>query len=118
MAIHNFRKLEVWQNAMNLVGSVYSLIKEIPSDERFGLKSQVAKCSVSVPSNIAEGSGRGTNKDFSRFLDIALGSSYELETQLIIIKDVFNIDSESVIIECQQVQRMIFNFKKRILTDK
>ncbi len=118
MAIHNFRKLEVWQYSMNLVKSVCNLISEIPSDERFGLKSQIARCSVSIPSNIAEGSGRSTNKDFANFLSISLGSCYELETQLILVNDIFKIDCENAINECHHVQKMIFGFKNKLITDK
>lgn len=118
MAIHNFRKLDVWQYSMNLVKTVYNLLSEVPSDERFGLKSQIARCSVSIPSNIAEGSGRSTNKDFANFLSISLGSCYELETQLILINEIFNIDCEDVIKECQHVQKMIFGFKNKLLIDK
>lgn len=115
MAIHNFRRMEVWKNAMELTKSVYNILSEIPNDERFGLKSQISRCSVSVPSNIAEGSGRSTDKDFSHFLSISLGSCYELETQLILVQDIFNIDCEKIIIDCQRVQKMIFGFKNNLI---
>ncbi len=115
MAIHNFRKLDVWTISMELVKSTYILIAEIPLDERFGLKSQIARCSVSIPSNIAEGSGRSTNKDFAKFLSISLGSCYELETQLMLVQDLFNIDCDKVIKECHQVQKMIFGFKNKLV---
>jgi four helix bundle protein len=115
MAVHNFRKMEVWKNAMELTKSVYSILSEIPNDERFGLKSQISRCSVSVPSNIAEGSGRSTDKDFSHFLSISLGSCYELETQLILVQEIFNIDCEKIINDCQRVQKMIFGFKHNLI---
>lgn len=117
MAIHNFRKLDVWNYSMELVKSSYKLISEIPSDERFGLKSQIARCSVSIPSNIAEGSGRSTNKDFANFLSISLGSCYELETQLLLVQDIFKIDCEKIIKECHHVQKMIFGFKNKLINN-
>ena len=101
---------------MDLVRNVYALTSELPDDERFGLKSQVNRCAVSIPSNIAEGSGRGTNKDFGRFLDISLGSSYELETQLILTHDIFKIDTDRIIEELKEVQRMIVGFRKTLKT--
>ncbi len=99
---------------MDLPRSVYALTSKLPSDEKFGLKSQINHCSVSIPSNIAEGSGRGTNKDFNRFLDISLGSSYELETQLILAKDLFNAESNEIIKELNELQKMIIGFKKSL----
>ena len=65
---HNFRELKIWKEAMNIVKSVYLLTSQLPSDERFGLVSQINRCSVSIPSNIAEGSGRTSNKEFLHFL--------------------------------------------------
>lgn len=103
MAINNFRKLEIWKNSMELCKSDYRIISEIPNDERFGLKSQVSRCSVSIPSNIAEGSGRSTDKDFAHFLSFSLGSCYELETQLMLIQEIFEIDCDQIITNCQGV---------------
>lgn len=116
MATHNFRELNIWKRSMDLVRNVYVLTSKLPNDERFGLKSQVNRCAVSIPSNIAEGSGRGTNKDFGRFLDISLGSSYELETQLILAQDLFKIETNKTIEELNEVQRMIVGFRKALKT--
>lgn len=80
--IKSFRDLVVWQRAMKLVELVYAISKKFPSDERYALTSQLRRASVSVPSNIAEGYGRHSTMDYVRFLQIALGSAYELETQL------------------------------------
>jgi len=77
-----YRKLGVWSDAMSVVESVYQLCESMPSDERFGLTSQMKRAAVSIPSNIAEGKRRGSDKDFCRFLKIAFGSGAELETQL------------------------------------
>ena len=80
--IRNFRDLVTWQRAMDLAEAVYIATKELPADERFGLISQMRRCAVSIPSNIAEGEGRTSDGDFVRFLKIAHGSLRELETQL------------------------------------
>ena len=79
---NSYRDLIVWQKAMNLAKEVYRLTKSFPKDEMYGLTSQIRRCSVSIPSNIAEGRGRNSDKEFIRFLSISLGSLYELQTQL------------------------------------
>ncbi|MGV6861394.1 MAG: four helix bundle protein [Putridiphycobacter sp.] len=79
--MHNFRELKVWNKAIEIVEGIYLLAKKLPESEKFTFTSQITRCSISIPSNIAEGAGRGTNKDFIRFLNMATGSCYELETQ-------------------------------------
>jgi four helix bundle protein len=79
-----YRKLQAWQKAMEVVDEVYRLTSVFPADERFGLTSQMRRCAVSVPSNIAEGYGRDHRKEYIHHLSIARGSLMELETQLII----------------------------------
>ena len=86
MQVHNYEKLIVWQKAMDLVERVYRLTNTFPKEEQYGIISQMRRCAVSIPSNIAEGSRRGTKKDFSHFLVISFGSAGELETQLKIAK--------------------------------
>lgn len=80
---HNFKKLKIWLMAMELSKITFDLTDTFPPYENYGLKSQMDRCSISIPSNIAEGSSR-TNKSFSHFLDIALGSSFELQTQFLL----------------------------------
>ncbi len=80
---HNYKNLKIWSLGIEIVDDVFEILKVFPSEERFGLISQISRCSISIPSNVAEGSSR-TDKSFSHFLDISLGSSFELETQLII----------------------------------
>lgn len=80
---HNYKNLKIWKLGIEIVDDVFEIINQFPNEEKFGLSSQLSRCSVSIPSNIAEGSSR-TNKSFSHFIDISLGSSFELETQLII----------------------------------
>lgn len=80
--MNDFRKLEVWQLSKELSLSIYKITECLPDSEKFGLANQMRRASVSIPSNIAEGSGRYTNADFNRFIAMALGSFYELDTQL------------------------------------
>jgi four helix bundle protein len=83
MKRHNYKNLKIWNLGIEIVDDVFKITDTFPKEEKFGLVSQINRCSVSIPSNIAEGSSR-TDKSFSHFIDISLGSSFELETQLII----------------------------------
>ncbi|MFP5436307.1 MAG: four helix bundle protein [Bacteroidia bacterium] len=78
----NFRTLLIWQKAMVVVTQIYNVTKSFPKEEVFGLTSQIRRCAVSIPSNIAEGYGRQSNPEFIRFVNIASGSLYELQTQI------------------------------------
>jgi len=82
MGMHNFRELKIWQRSIDLAEMVYKTTYVFPAEEKYGLISQLRRCSVSVPSNISEGAGRGTNKQFRYFLEISMGSCNELQTQL------------------------------------
>ena len=82
--MRNFRKYDIWIDGIEFVLDVYTATDTFPSEERFGLTSQARRSAVSIPSNIAEGSSRKSDIEFSRFLEIALGSAFELETQLIL----------------------------------
>ena len=89
----------------------------LPKDERFGLVSQIRRCSVSIPSNIAEGSGRTTNKDFANFVSIAIASAFELETQVILCSDLRFIEEEQMITlnnQVIEVQKMLYSFRKKL----
>jgi four helix bundle protein len=109
--MNNFRELVVWQKSIVFVSSIYQITKSFPSDERNNLVNQVQRSAVSIPSNIAEGAGRNSNNLFKQFLSIALGSSYELETQIIISKNLGYV-SESVLNgllqELTAIQKMIY----------
>ncbi|MBL1280639.1 MAG: four helix bundle protein [Fluviicola sp.] len=111
---HNFRELKIWQVAMKVAKMTYDVTSKLPVEEKFGLKSQMNRSAVSVPSNIAEGSGRGGNKEFQHFLNIAISSSFELETQLLLAKDIFDIEVELIIEQIHETQRMIAGFKKSL----
>lgn len=115
--MHNFRELNIWRDALELASEIFSLTKKFPAEERYGLISQINRSAVSVPSNIAEGSSRKSNKDFYRFLEIALGSCFELETQLIIAEKcryITDTECQQGIDKVQRLQKMIFSFKDKI----
>ena len=84
--MRNYRKLKVWQKGMEIVLTTYKLANQLPPEEKYGLRSQITRCAVSIPSNIAEGSAKGSNKDYKKYLEISLGSTHELETQVLIIE--------------------------------
>ena len=105
--MHQFKELGIWKKSRVFCSDVYSITSTFPNEEKFGLTNQLRKASVSIPSNIAEGSSRNSNKDFSRFLEIAIGSAYEVETQLIIASDLGFIDSEKSISLSNQLTEII-----------
>jgi four helix bundle protein len=112
---HNFRELKIWKDSMSLVKEVYLITQKLPMNEKFGLISQINRSAVSIPSNIAEGSGRSSEKEFTHFLNIAISSSFELETQLILIFDLFEIETSSCIDKIVELQKMISGFKKSLI---
>lgn len=111
---HNFRELKIWKDGIHLTKEIYELSVKLPEDEKYGLKSQIKRSSSSIPTNIAEGSGRGTVKDFNHFLNMSLGSSYELETQLVLINLLFDVNSDEIVLKINELQRMIKGFKKSL----
>ena len=96
MGKHNFKKLKIWQEGMVLVEETYKMIREFPTMEKFNLVSQLIRCAVSIPSNIAEGCSRNSEMEFKRFLEIAIGSLFEVETQLTISQELGFIESENL----------------------
>lgn len=118
---HNFRELKIWQKSKNLCLLVYRITKEFPSDEKFGLINQIRRCSVSVPSNIAEGCGRNTDLQLIHYLNIAMGSLSELETQLLISKDlgyINKLNSEVLLNEVNEIQKMLSVFSRKLKSKK
>lgn len=114
---HNFKKLKIWLNSMQLCKIVFKITNQFPKSEVYGLYSQINRCAVSVPSNIAEGSSRSSNKDFNRFLEISLGSLFELQTQLILANYKMYVSSEElqeVEIKVEELQKMISGFQKSL----
>ena len=113
--IQNYKDLVVWQKAVELAEKVYMLTKKFPSTEQCGLVSQLTRAAVSVASNIAEGNGRSTTKDYIHFLHQARGSLFEAETQLIIAKDLgWIIDSQDVFPLVDEVSRMLNSILSRL----
>lgn len=108
--MRDFRKLEIWINGMSVVRDIYTLTKQLPDNEKFGLISQMQRCAVSIPSNIAEGCSRNSEVEFKRFLEIAIGSAFELETQIIICNELSFLSSEitdPLIIQLNTLQKQI-----------
>ncbi|SMC87134.1 four helix bundle protein [Cellulophaga tyrosinoxydans] len=115
--MHKVEELIIWKKAINLAKSVYLLSNELPNEEKFGLISQIKRCSISIPSNIAEGAGRNSKKEFKYFLSVANGSAYELQTQLILLVELNLITQEKVqpVIEiCIEIQKMNYSFQKKL----
>jgi len=112
-----FRDLLVWQKGKELATHVYSLTNNLPKEELFALTSQIRRCAVSIPSNIAEGYGRRHKQDYIRFLEIARSSLYELQTQLEISKNVNYLNNEdfnAIIEKCLELEKMLNSFIKKI----
>jgi four helix bundle protein len=110
---HNYKNLKIWQLGIEIANDISDILLEFPKHERYDLSSQVSRCSVSIPSNIAEGSSR-TDKSFSHFIDISLGSSFELITQLIVAKHRKYIDEiiyNQLENKIEEFQRMTMSFQ-------
>lgn len=114
MKSHRIEDLKVWTKSMVLVKEVYLISAELPTEEKSGLQSQIRRCAVSIPSNIAEGAGRNNKNEFYQFLGIAFGSTYELQTQLQLLIDL-NFISEMKIAPLKEllaeIQKMIYSLK-------
>ncbi|MNX63029.1 hypothetical protein D3C86_940160 [compost metagenome] len=113
----HFRKILVWQKSITLVTKIYKATSTFPKEEMFGLTSQIRRSSVSIPSNIAEGSGRESNKDFSRFLYISLGSIFEMQTQLEIAKNIIYINEEEFNLlyeDSREIERMLASLIRKL----
>jgi four helix bundle protein len=120
LKIHNFRELSVWKESMLLAKEIYVATTELPSQEKYGLISQIRRSAISIPSNIAEGSGRGSNQEFSRFLGISLSSAYELETQLslvLLLELSENQLIEPLLIRLHGIQKMLFTLRQKFYTN-
>ncbi len=117
MKIGSYKDLTVWQKAMDLVEECYRLTNDFPRNEEFGLKSQIRRAAVSIPSNIAEGSVRHSSNEYCRFLAIALGSTAELETQIELgrrLGYIHDADVQSLVNGCQEVGKMLNGLRSSI----
>ncbi len=108
--MRNFRNLNIWKDSILLVKEVYLFLNDFPKTETYGLVSQMSRAAVSMPSNIAEGSARNSEKDFKRFLEIAIGSAFELGTQIMISVELGlgnKLKADSILKELNVIQKRI-----------
>lgn len=115
--MQTFRNLLIWQKAMTLVTKTYQTTQSFPKQELFGLTSQIRRSAVSVPSNIAEGSGRKSNNDFARFLNIGIASLFEFQTQIEIAKNINYLnenDFKNLYEDTRELEAMMVSFLKKI----
>jgi len=113
--MHNYKELNVWKESKDFSIYIYKLTKSFPKTEIYGITSQINRSAVSIPSNVAEGVGRNSNKDFLRFIHIAIGSSFELETQLIIAHEIGFINKEifnDLIDKLELIQKRLVSFSR------
>lgn len=118
--IKDFKDLFLWQRAMDLVVEVYDLVKKLPKEELFALSDQIRRAVISIPSNIAEGQGRNSSKEFIHFLSIAKGSMAELETQLLLcvrINYLKELEIEKAMSLVEEVGKMLHSLQKRLTTN-
>lgn len=118
--MRNFRELEIWKESMSLTREIYTHTGQFPKAEQFGLISQIRRSSISIPSNIAEGCSRFSQKEFTRFLEVALGSLFELETQITLSKEIGCLEESKFERLCSKIktlQKRIYAFMKFIKKD-
>lgn len=115
--MHNIKELKVWRKAIDLAVKVYEFSSKFPQEERFGLISQCRRCAVSISSNISEGAGRNTRGEFRQFLGIANGSSYELQTQLVIAEKLGFIEADpcrELLNAIDEIQKMNYKLQETL----
>lgn len=115
--MNKLNELKIWNKAIDLTVDVYKATANFPPDERFGLTSQSRRAAVSIPSNIAEGAGRNSMKEFNNFLGIANGSSYELQTQLVIANKLELLDVDllnPLLAQIDELQKMTYGFQQML----
>jgi len=115
--LRNFKDMQVWHKAHSLVIKIYKLTSLFPADEKFGLISQMRRAVSSIAINIAEGCGRGSNIEFKRFLDIAMGSANEVEYEILLARDLEYIDDKyynEIMSYIEEVKKMLTSYINRI----
>ena len=112
--MHNYKNLHIWQEGINLARKIYEVTANFPANEKYGIVSQMTRAAVSIPSNIAEGAGRNSKKDFANFLSIAIGSIFELHTQIAICEQIGYINEETT----KQLEQQIYTLQQQITTYK
>jgi four helix bundle protein len=106
------KKLNAWKDSIDLVAKVYEITMTFPKNEEYGITSQIRRSAISVPSNISEGAGRDSKKEYVRFLNISIGSLSELETQMIIAQRLKYIDESSIFDEIISIRKLLIGLKK------
>lgn len=115
--MHHLQNLIIWEKSMELAKSTYNLTINLPETEKFGLMTQMRRSAISIPSNIAEGAGRSSDKEFKHFLGIANGSVFELQTQLLLAKNlslIQKMEVDPLIDICTELQKMIYSFRNNL----
>lgn len=115
--MRNFKELKIWQKGFDIAVNCFKATANFPSQEKYGLVSQINRCGISIPSNIAEGSSRASDKDYKRFIEISLGSCFELETQMLIAQKMNfgNADFIKTILESlAEEEKMLTAFSKTL----
>ena len=115
--MRNFKELKIWQRGFDIAIKAFQLTSGFPKEEKYGIVSQITRAAVSIPSNIAEGSSRNSEKDYNRFIEISLGSSFELETQLLISQAVnFGSDEirSQILRDIDEEQKMLMSFMNKL----
>lgn len=115
--MRDFRKLKIWELAHLLVLNIYEITKLFPKEELYGLTSQLRRASVSIPINIAEGCGKESNKDFARYLNIALGSLSEVQYLLYLVRELNYVSEEKVSVletNANDLKKMIYSYQSKL----
>jgi four helix bundle protein len=118
--MHNYKQLKIWNRSIDLVVDIYKATADFPKEEKYGLISQMRRSAVSIPSNIAEGAGRNSDKEFGHFLTISHGSSYELETQVIVSEKldlISKVVSNDLCGKINEVQKMSYHLQAKLKTE-
>jgi len=115
--MRNFKELKIWQKGFRIAVNAFKLVSTFPKEEKYGLSSQITRAAVSIPSNIAEGSSRSSEKDYGRFIELSLGSSFEAETQLLIAEAVNYGDADlrkTMLNDIDEEQKMLISFLNKL----
>ena len=115
--MRNFKELKIWQKGFDIAVKSFKLTSQFPKEEKYGIVSQMTRAAISIPSNIAEGSSRSSEKDYNRFIEISLGSTYELETQLLISRAANFADdrlSSEILSDIVDEQKMLIGFMNKL----
>ncbi len=117
--MQDFKKIKIWQRAYDFTIEVYKATLTFPQEEKFGLTSQLRRATASIPINISEGAGRDSKKDFANFVQIAIGSSSEVECELLLARDLGYLDKnlyDFLDDELKEIRKMMYYFRKSLLT--